>query len=487
MGKITGFLEYNRVPVKDREPRVRMKDWDEFHIELSEKERVEQGARCMDCGIPFCHSSYGCPISNVIPEWNDLIFHGKYHEAYLRLLKTNNFPEFTGRVCPAPCEFACVLGINAPAVTIKHNECYIIDRAYEEGWVKPYIPAKRTGKKVAVIGSGPSGLACAEQLNSAGHLVTVYEREDRPGGLLMYGIPNMKLDKQVVLRRVKIMEEAGVVFKCNSNVGKDIDVNKLAAEYDALVLACGSTDARDLDVPGRNLKGIHFAMEFLSANTKDYLKKGSAGSTFISAEGKNVIVIGGGDTGNDCLGTSIRHGCAGLANFEVLPVPPKDRTADMPWPTFPRLLKIDYGHEEAISLFGRDPREYSILTKEFIDDGKGNVEGAKTVHVVWEKDPQGRFCMKEVPGSEEVWRADLVLLALGFKGPESSIINALGIEKDERSNVKATYGTYLTSKDKVFACGDMRRGQSLVVWAINEGRTCAREVDRYLMGNTLLP
>ncbi|HNX58483.1 MAG TPA: glutamate synthase subunit beta [Spirochaetota bacterium] len=487
MGKVTGFLEFNRVPVKDRDPRVRVKDWNEFHEELSEEERVEQGARCMDCGIPFCHSSYGCPISNVIPEWNDLIYRGKYREAYSRLLKTNNFPEFTGRVCPAPCEFACVLGINAPAVTIKNNECYIIDRAYEEGWVKPFIPAKRTGKKVAVIGAGPAGLACAEQLNSAGHLVTVYERADRPGGLLMYGIPNMKLDKQVVLRRVKMMEEAGIVFKCNSNVGTDIDAGKLAAEYDSLVLACGATDPRDLNVPGRKLKGIHYAMEFLTANTKDVLSKGSAGNGFISAEGKNVVVIGGGDTGNDCLGTSLRHGCAGLVNFEVLPVPPKDRTPDMPWPTFPRLLKIDYGHEEAISLFGRDPREYSILTKEFIDDGKGNVEGIKTVRVNWEKDAQGRFCMKEIPGSEETWRADLVLLALGFKGPESAIIDSLGVEKDERSNVKAAYGKFSTSKDKVFSCGDMRRGQSLVVWAINEGRACAREVDRFLMGNTLLP
>lgn len=487
MGKVTGFLEFNRVPVKDRDPRVRVKDWNEFHEELSEEERVEQGARCMDCGIPFCHSSYGCPISNVIPEWNDLIYRGKYREAYSRLLKTNNFPEFTGRVCPAPCEFACVLGINAPAVTIKNNECYIIDRAYEEGWVKPFIPAKRTGKKVAVIGAGPAGLACAEQLNSAGHLVTVYERADRPGGLLMYGIPNMKLDKQVVLRRVKMMEEAGIVFKCNSNVGTDIDAGKLAAEYDSIVLACGATDPRDLNVPGRQLKGIHYAMEFLTANTKDVLSKGSAGNGFISAEGKNVVVIGGGDTGNDCLGTSLRHGCAGLVNFEVLPVPPKDRTPDMPWPTFPRLLKIDYGHEEAISLFGRDPREYSILTKEFIDDGKGNVEGIKTVRVNWEKDAQGRFCMKEIPGSEETWRADLVLLALGFKGPESAIIDSLGVEKDERSNVKAAYGKFSTSKEKVFSCGDMRRGQSLVVWAINEGRACAREVDRFLMGNTLLP
>ncbi|HEY1405044.1 MAG TPA: glutamate synthase subunit beta, partial [Spirochaetota bacterium] len=379
------------------------------------------------------------------------------------------------------------LGINAPAVTIKHNECYIIDYAYEQGWVKPFTPASRTGKKVAVIGSGPAGLACAEQLNSAGHLVTVYERADRPGGLLMYGIPNMKLEKKLVLKRIKLMEEAGVSFKYNAHVGTNVDAGKLASQYDAVVLACGATDPRDLDVPGRKLKGVHYAMEFLSANTKDLLEKGSAGDAFITAKGKNVIVIGGGDTGNDCLGTSIRHGCAGLVNFEVLPEPSKDRPADMPWPTFPRILKVDYGHEEAIATFGKDPREYSILTKEFIDDGKGNVCGAKTVRVTWAKDEHGRFCMKEVPGSEETWKADLVLLALGFKGPESAVMESLGVEKDERSNAKAAYGAFQTTKKKVFACGDMRRGQSLVVWAINEGRLCAREVDRFLMGNTLLP
>jgi glutamate synthase (NADPH/NADH) small chain len=487
MGKVTGFLEYARVAVSDREPEDRVRDFDEFHIELSDVERREQGARCMDCGIPFCHSSYGCPVSNLIPEWNDLVYLGKDEEAFERLLQTNNFPEFTGRVCPAPCETACVLGINQPAVTIKHNECWIADRAYAEGRVKPLVPARRTGKKVAVIGSGPAGLACAEQLNSAGHSVSVYERADRAGGLLMYGIPNMKLDKGLVQKRIAMMEDAGIRFHLGRAVGKGLDPKKILADNDALVLACGATKPRDMPVPGRALKGVHFAMDYLGPATKHLLEPGSAGKAFIDAKGKKVLVIGGGDTGNDCLGTAIRQGCAGLLNFEVLPKPPKERPPEAPWPIFPRTLKVDYGHEEAMALFGRDPREYAILTKEFIGDESGRVKGARTVRVAWEKDESGRFGMREIPGTEETWECDLVFLALGFLGPEEALLDMLELEKDERSNVKAAYGAFKTSKEKVWACGDARRGQSLVVWAINEGRACAREVDRALMGDTMLP
>jgi glutamate synthase (NADPH) small chain len=487
MGKVTGFLEYSREAIGDRDPAVRVKDWNEFHVELSEAARRDQASRCMDCGIPFCHSSYGCPVSNLIPEWNDLIYKGKFKEAYSRLLRTNNFPEFTGRVCPAPCEGACVLGFNQSPVTIKHNECWIIDHAYAEDWVKPQLPAQRTGKKVAVVGSGPAGLACAEQLNSAGHSVTVYEKADRPGGLLMYGIPNMKLEKSLVLKRVRLMEEAGVSFVCNVEVGKTLDPAKLSAEFDAVVLAYGAGVPRDLKAPGRELKGIHFALDFLGPNTKEVLAKGSAGDSFIDAKGKKVIVIGGGDTGNDCLGTSLRHGCASIANFEVLPKPPEERTADFPWPLFPRTLKVDYGHEEAIRAFGRDPREYCISTKEFVGDGNGNLKALKTVRVAWQKDASGRQQMSEVPGSEQVWEADLVFLALGFLGPTQAVLDGLGVEKDERSNAKAVYGQFATNKKGVYACGDTRRGQSLVVWAINEGRGCAREVDVFLMGNSLLP
>jgi glutamate synthase (NADPH/NADH) small chain len=486
MGKVTGFLEFTRKAVEDREPTERVRDWNEFHVELSDKDRIDQGARCMDCGVPFCHSSYGCPVSNLIPEWNDLVFQGRWQEAYLRLRKTNNFPEFTGRVCPAPCEFACVLGINQPAVTIKHNECFIIDRAYELGFVKPDKPVKRTGKKVAVIGSGPAGLSAAEQLNSAGHTVTVYERADRIGGLLMYGIPNMKLDKQLVESRVKLMKDAGVAFKVNADVGGNVPVSELQG-CDAVVIATGATKPRDLKVRGRELKGVHFALEFLGGNTKSLLDSDLKDGKFISAKGKKVVVIGGGDTGNDCLGTSIRHGCTGLANFEVLPEPPQTRPSDQPWPTFPRLLKVDYGHEEAIAKFGRDPREYCINTKEFVDDGRGNVKAIKTVRVEWVKDEKGAFQMKEKPGTEQTFEADLVFLALGFLGPEQSLLEQLGVERDARSNAKAEYGKYRTNQPNIFACGDARRGQSLVVWAINEGRTCAREVDRYLTGATVLP
>ncbi|HUX14652.1 MAG TPA: glutamate synthase subunit beta [Spirochaetia bacterium] len=487
MGKPTGFIEFVRQPVRDRRPVERLDDFKEFHRHLSEDERREQGARCMDCGVPFCQSSFGCPVDNLIPEWNDLVFQGRWEEAFRRLLKTNNFPEYTGRVCPAPCESACVLGINLPAVTIKDNEAHIIDRAYSDGLMSPRKPEKRTGKRVAVVGSGPSGLACADQLNKAGHRVTVFERDDRIGGLLMYGIPNMKLDKTLVERRNAIMAEEGVEFRTGTDVGTNVDPEELVLTYDAVVLACGATVPRDLPVPGRELSGVHFAMQFLKANTKSFLDTGLTDGNYISAADRDVVVIGGGDTGNDCIGTSMRHGCSSLVNFEVLPRPPAARNAQMPWPTYPRLFKSDYGHEEAEAKFGADPRQYSILTKEFLSDGDGRVRGIRTVRIEWVNKPGERPQMQEVPGSEEEWKADLVLLALGFLGPEQTVMRKLGIETDPRSNIKADYAKFQTSIPKVFAAGDSRRGQSLVVWAINEGRGCAREVDRYLMGSTLLP
>jgi len=487
MGKVTGFLEYDRRKVPYRAPELRVADFDEFLLPLDAAERREQGARCMDCGVPFCQSSYGCPVNNLIPEWNDLVYRGREREAWARLMKTNNFPEFTGRVCPAPCEGACVLGINQPPVTIKDNECHIADLGYERGWLRPLAAESRTGKRVAVIGSGPAGLAAADQLNKAGHLVTVFERADRPGGLLMYGIPNMKLDKKLILRRIRIMEEEGIVFRLSCEVGKDVSAGDIARDFDAVLVATGSTRPRDLAVPGRGLKGVHFAMEFLGANTKSLLDSGFADGRRIDALGKKVVVIGGGDTGNDCIGTSIRHGCASVVNFEVLPRPPEERTSDMPWPTFPRTLKKDYGHAEAEWAFGRDPREYCILTKEFVDDGKGNVKGIKTVRVEWKKNDAGQFAMTELPGTEEYFEADLVFLALGFLGPEDGVLRERGVELDPRSNAKAEYGHFATGADKVFAAGDARRGQSLVVWAINEGRGAAREIDRFLMGNTWLP
>jgi glutamate synthase (NADPH) small chain len=485
MGKPTGFMEYARKTTTYSDPNERQKNYDEFLVSLGDEERQQQGARCMDCGVPFCHSSFGCPVDNLIPEWNDLIFRGKNEEAFRRLMKTNNFPEFTGRVCPAPCETACVLGINEPAVTIKNNELFIIENAFEKGYAGAKTPAGRTGKRVAVVGSGPAGLAAADQLNQAGHRVTVYERADRPGGLLMYGIPNMKLDKEVVMRRIGLMQAEGVEFLTGVEVGVDIPTEELSSQFDAVLLTCGSTVPRDLPVPGRELPGVHFAMDFLSANTKTLLDTGTTDTASISARNKHVVVIGGGDTGCDCIGTSLRHGCAGLVNFEVLPQPPAERTDEFPWPTFPRILKVDYGHEEAIERFGRDPREYGILTKEFL--GSNRVEGVRTVRVEWEKDENGRFQMKEIPGSEETFKADLVLLAMGFIGAEKPPVDGFGLDVTPAGTVDAQYGRFSTSKRGVFSAGDMRRGQSLVVWAINEGRGAAREVDRYLMGRTYLP
>lgn len=503
MGKPTGFMEYQRSTVPYGDPVARSENFDEFLEAVPEEHLKTQGARCMDCGVPFCQSDTGCPVDNLIPEWNDLVYRGRWREALDRLHKTNNFPEFTGRVCPAPCEGACVLGINDPPVTIKNIEQTIVDRGFAEGWITPNPPQSRTGMRVAVVGSGPAGLAAADQLNKAGHVVTVYERADRIGGLLMYGIPNMKLDKKTVQRRIDLMKAEGVKFITNAHVGfagkgnvptqmglpddaKAVDVNELLLEFDSVLLATGATRPRDLPIPGRELKGIHFAMEFLSANTRSLLDSKHEDGNFISAAGKRVIVIGGGDTGNDCIGTSVRHGCKGLVNFELLPKPPQERADDNPWPQWPKIFRTDYGHAEVAARHGEDPREFCILSKNFIDDGNGNVAGIETVRVEWEKDDTGRFNMKEVPGSEKTFEADLVLLAMGFLGPEDTLPKALNIETDPRSNYKAEYGQYTTNIDKLFAAGDCRRGQSLVVWAINEGRQAAREIDRYLMGATEL-
>jgi NAD(P)H-dependent glutamate synthase small subunit len=483
MGKPTGFKEFQRKPVPYREPAERIGDYHEIFTQPAEEHLRRQGARCMDCGVPFCQSATGCPIDNLIPEWNDLVYTGRWRDALDRLHKTNNFPEFTGRVCPAPCEGACVLGITDPPVTIKNIENAIIDRGFAEGWVRSETPPARTGKRIAIIGSGPAGLAAAAQLNKAGHEVTVYERADRIGGLLMYGIPNMKLDKGVVARRLKLMEEEGVKFVTGADVGRNVDPKKLIAENDAVLLATGATRPRDLPIPGRQLGGIHFAMEFLTANTKSLLDSKHADGKFISAKGKNVIVIGGGDTGTDCIGTSIRHGCKSLVNFELLPKPPETRGADNPWPQWPRIYRTDYGHQEVAAKFGADPRTFRILSKEFLDDGHGNVAGVRTIEVDLSK-PRDE---QEIPGTEKTWKAELILLAMGFLGPESYVSDVLGIAYDSRSNYQAAHGPFSTNLPKVFAAGDCRRGQSLVVWAINEGRGAARAIDLYLMGDTTLP
>jgi NAD(P)H-dependent glutamate synthase small subunit len=440
----------------------------------------------MDCGVPFCMSTTGCPVDNLIPEWNDLVYRGHWRAALDRLHKTNNFPEFTGRVCPAPCEGACCLGVTDPPVTIKDIECTIVDRGFEEGWIVPQPPKTRTGKRVAVIGSGPAGLAAAAQLNQAGHRVTVYERDDRIGGLLMYGIPNMKLDKGIVQRRVNLLKEEGIEFVTGAHVGENVDIRDLHEKHDAIILCCGAARPRDLPIPGRDLSGIHFAMEFLFKNTKSLLDSELDDGNYLSAADKDVIVIGGGDTGTDCIGTSIRHGCRSLVNFELFPEPPLERAADNPWPQWPRILRVDYGHAEAAAKFGSDPREFQVMSKEFLDDGRGNVAGVRTVQVepVYEA---GKLSFNEIPGSERTWKADLILLAMGFLGPEATIADRLGLECDGQSNFQAEFEKYATSVDGVFAAGDCRRGQSLVVWAINEGRGAARECDRYLMGQTSLP
>ncbi|KAG0078517.1 glutamate synthase [NADH] [Podila epicladia] len=486
--KVRGFMKYKRRGDAYRNPKKRTKDYKEISTRMTDGELQVQAARCMDCGVPFCQSNTtGCPIGNIIPKWNDLVFKNQWEEALNRLLMTNNFPEFTGRVCPAPCEGSCVLGINELPVAIKSIECAIIDRGFEMGWMKPRPPTIRTGKKVAIIGSGPAGLAAADQLNKAGHSVTVYDRNDRFGGLLMYGIPNMKLDKGIVQRRIDLMAAEGIHFVPNTHVGVTTDVNSIRDENDALILATGATWPRDLPIANRNLDGIHFAMEFLQLNTQSLLDSELNDGKYISAKGKHVVVIGGGDTGCDCIATSLRHGAASIVNFELLPQPPAVRAKDNPWPQFPRVFKQDYGHSEVQSHFGKDPREYSIVTKEFISDGNGKVKGLNTIRVEWTQDATGRWSMKEMAGTEQYFQADLVLLSMGFMGPEAELLKSVGVKLDGRSNIETPKGSYQTSVGNVFAAGDARRGQSLIVWGINEGRQCAREVDEFLVGNTLLP
>jgi NAD(P)H-dependent glutamate synthase small subunit len=486
MGKPTGFLEYPKKSVPYRDAQERVSDFGEIFTPPIEENLRNQGARCMDCGVPFCQSENGCPVDNLIPEWNDLVYQGRWRDALERLHKTNNFPEFTGRTCPAPCEGACVLGITDPPVTIKNIENAIIDRGFAEGWVKAEPPPARSGKRVAVIGSGPAGLAAADQLNKAGHEVTVFERADRIGGLLMYGIPNMKLDKGVVNRRLDLLRGSGIKFVTNADVGKTVDPAKLKAEFDALLLATGATQPRDLKVPGRELPGVHFAMEFLTANTKSLLDSGLEDGKYISAKDKNVVVIGGGDTGADCIGTALRHGCKSMLNLELLDQPPEKRAADNPWPLWPKIRRTDYAHEESIARFGADPRNYAVVSKEFVANGSGGVGSLRIVRVEWRRN-SGALKMIEADSSEQTLPADLILLAMGFLGPEAYLAEALGVGLDARSNYAAVHGQFATSTAGVFAAGDCRRGQSLVVWAINEGRGAARAVDEYLTGSSTLP
>ena len=494
MGKPTGFMEHTRTLPVVRPPAERLSDWREFHLHSTEETLREQGARCMDCGVPFCHTgriiggaASGCPINNLIPEWNDLVYRGHWREALRRLQHTNNFPEFTGRVCPAPCEGSCVLGISDSPVTIKTIEQAIIDKGFEAGWVLPEPPAVRTGKEVAVIGSGPAGLACAAQLNHAGHWVTVFERADRIGGLLMYGIPNMKLEKSVVERRIDLMAAEGIQFVTSTNVGFDFSTDRLMHEFDAVVLCGGATRPRDLAIEGRGMGGIHFAMEFLHSNTRSLLDSNHEDGKFLLAKDKDVIVIGGGDTGTDCVGTALRHGCKSLVQFEILSKSPDVRAADNPWPQWPKVYRLDYAQEEVAATFGQDPRAYCIMSKQFIGDAAGQLRAVKTVQVEWTSNGNGVSRPREIPGTEREWPAQMVLLAMGFLGPETDgLLSQLGVAMDERGNVRIDKEK-MTSVPAVFAAGDMARGQSLVVWAIADGRQAAKGVDRYLMGETTLP
>lgn len=506
MGLHTGFRDVDRETVPYKEPLVRLMDYNEFQVQATSDHMHEQSSRCMDCGVPFCMSGNGCPLNNVIPQFNDLVYRERWQEAMQQLESTNNFPEFTGRVCPALCEGSCCAGQYESPITVRNIEQAVVDKAWEAGWVQPQTPsvAERTGRWVAVVGSGPAGLAAAQQLNRMGHFVTVYERHDRIGGLLMYGIPNMKLDKHTVERRVQQLKDEGVEFVTNCQVGgklyhenksdsaapadtqrRVIDPKELLASHDAVLLATGATRPRDLPVPGRELSGIHFAMEYLHSNTKALMDAGQVNEQQpqydkpIDAKGRKVVVIGGGDTGNDCLGTALRHGCASLVNFELLDRPPEDRKASNPWPEWPKVLRTDYGHQEAIARFGNDPREYDILTKAFHGDEQGRVRAIDTVRVDWSK-PGDKAPFTEILGSEQTFEADLVLLAMGFLGPEHHLANDLGIDTDERSNFKTAFGQYATNIDKVFAAGDCRRGQSLVAWAISEGRKAADAIDGYL-------
>jgi len=480
MGKVTGFKEFSREVEPYRPAKSRVLDFKEIYTDHDDKLLNTQAARCMNCGVPFCQSGEGCPVYNLIPEWNDLVYNEQWEDAFDRLFKTNNFPEVTGRVCPAVCEGACVLGITETPVAIKNLEFAIADKGIKSGWLKPKVPEFRTNRKIAIVGSGPAGLSAAQQLNSVGHSVEVYERSDRIGGLMMYGIPNMKLDKSILDMRIEIMEKEGIVFHTNTDIGapNSPSLENLINENDSVLLTTGATKPRDLAIPGREGDGVHFAMEFLGKNTKSLLDSKLKNNNFISAKDKNVIVIGGGDTGNDCLGTSLRHKCKSLLNFEIMPELPKDRADNNPWPLFPRIHKVDYGHEESIEVLGKDPREYSISGKEFLRDESGKLIGIKTVMV--------DSAFKEIKGTEKTWKADLILLAMGFLGPESYINQEVDIDLDERSNFKADHNIHKTSHPKVFAAGDCRRGQSLVVWAINEGRAAAREIDKELMGSTAL-
>jgi glutamate synthase (NADPH/NADH) small chain len=495
MGKPTGFMEYAREPAHQRDPLERVKDWREEHPPYAEETLRTQGARCMDCGVPFCHTgtliagmASGCPVNNLIPEWNDLVYRGQWQEAIIRLHRTNNFPEFTGRVCPAPCEGSCTVGISAPPVTIKNIECEIVERAFASGWIKAQLPLARTGKRVAIVGSGPAGLAAAHQLNKAGHWVTVFERADRIGGLLMYGIPNMKLDKTIVERRVRLMADEGIRFISRTEVGRDFPASRLVSDYDAAVICAGATHARDLKIEGRELKGIHPAMEFLTQNTRSLLDSDLQDGRYVSAAGKHVVVIGGGDTGTDCVATALRQGAKSLTQLEIMPRPPDERAPDNPWPQWPKVYRLDYGQEEAKALWGADPRQYAVQTKRFLGDEHGHVRELEICGIDWLRAEGGvPLGPREVEGTHRSIEADLVLLALGFVGPERSLPNELGLKLDERGNVW-TDEERMTSVPGVFAAGDCVRGQSLVVWAIQEGRRAARGVDRYLMyGETVLP
>ena len=494
MGKPTGFLDYERVEATAVSPKERIKNYNEFHTPLSEDEQRKQSSRCMDCGVPFCQSGMtikgmtsGCPLNNLIPEWNDLLYTGNWEQAYHRLHKTSNFPEFTSRVCPALCEKACTCGLNGKAVCTKENEMAIIEHAYAKGYAKANPPKVRTKKRIAVVGSGPAGLAVADQLNQRGHSVAVYERADRIGGLLRYGIPNMKLEKHIIDRKLDIMKEEGIEFVTNANVGENIKAKKLMADYDAVVLACGAANPRDINAPGRDANGIYFAVDFLTATTKSLLDSGLKDGRYISAKDKNVIVIGGGDTGNDCVGTCIRHGCKSVTQLEMMPKAPDERAENNPWPEWPRVCKTDYGQQEAIAVFGSDPRVYTTTVKEFVKDKKGNLCKAVLIKLESKTDEKtGRKMMVPVEGSEYTVDADLVLIAAGFLGSQDYVTKAFGVEVNERTNVKTEAGKYSTNVKDVFTAGDMHRGQSLVVWAIREGREVAHAVDESLMGYSYL-
>ena len=492
MGKPTGFLEYERKNNKAVEPLERIKNFNEFHTPMSDKDRKEQASRCMNCGVPFCQSGMmingmasGCPLTNLVPEWNDLLYHGCMKEALQMLRQTNNFPEFTSRVCPALCEAACTCGLNDSPVTCKANENAIVEYGYANGLMEARKPKVRTGKRVAVIGSGPSGLAAADQLNRRGHDVTVFERNDHIGGLLMYGIPNMKLEKWVIDRKQKVMEEEGVKFIVNADVGKNVKAEDIVKEYDSVILACGASNPRDIKATGREADGIYFAVDFLTRSTKHVLTGKKDG--WVDTKGKNVVVIGGGDTGNDCVGTAVRQGAKSVVQIEMMPKLPDERAANNPWPEWPRVCKTDYGQEEAIAVFGKDPRIYQATVKEFIADKNGKLKKVKLVKLEPKKDTKtGRLNMTEIPGSEFEIPADYVLIAAGFLGTQEYVAKAFGVKLNARTNVETAVGSYKTSVDKVFTAGDMHRGQSLVVWGINEGRHVAKEVDEFLMGYTNL-